>query len=164
VSGLFCGIDPGMTGALVVIENDDLEFHDTPIVKMGTKTKLDPARCSALLRDIKSDAARDGKNLLVMIEKVGPMPKQGISSTASFMYGAGQWEGILAALEIPYQFVTPQRWKGLLMDGEPKEKDASRVVARRLWPTQTEEALSRKKDHGRADAALIAEYGRRTAK
>ena len=45
--------------------------------------------------------------------------------------------------------------------GALEEKDASRIVARRLWPLQTEEALSRKKDHGRADAALIAEYGRR---
>ena len=48
-----------------------------------------------------------------------------------------------------------------MMDGEPKEKDASRVVARRLYPAQTEEWLSRKKDHNRADALLLATYGRR---
>ena len=75
--------------------------------------------------------------------------------------GYGIWIGILEALKIPYTEVPPQTWKRLLMAGERKEKDASRAVARRLWPDQTEEALSRRKDHGRADAALIAEYARR---
>jgi crossover junction endodeoxyribonuclease RuvC len=106
----------------------------------------------------------DPKRLLVVIEKVGAMPKQGVASVFTFGYGFGVWIGALAALEIPYQLVTPQAWKKLLMAGEPKEKDASRVVARRMWPSQTEESLSRKKDHGRADAALLAEYGRRTGK
>lgn len=172
------GIDPGLEGALAVLEDGELEFHDTSVYTNGTKRHIDAAKCAALLRDIKdgcqfsqeeSKIRQDTgklpvsfKRLMVTIERVGAMPKQGVTSVFTFGYGFGVWIGILAALEIPYQLVTPQSWKKLLMPGEPKEKDASRVVARRLWPSQTEEALSRKKDHGRADAALLAEYGRRT--
>ena len=66
----------------------------------------------------------------------------------------------LVCLTIPYTLVTPQRWKKELMDGMPKDKDSSRVVAIRLFPTFATE-LKLKKHHGRADALLIAEYLRR---
>jgi len=41
-----------------------------------------------------------------------------------------------------------------------KEKDASRLKAIQLFPLSASN-LSRKKDHGRADALLIAAYYRR---
>jgi len=41
-----------------------------------------------------------------------------------------------------------------------KEKDASRVKAMQLYP-QTAKDLTRKRDHGRADALLLAVYGMR---
>jgi crossover junction endodeoxyribonuclease RuvC len=75
--------------------------------------------------------------------------------------GLGTWEGVLAGLGIPYELVTPQRWKKALMDGMGKDKDASRLQAIRLFPAIAGQ-LARKKDDGRADALLIAEYGRRT--
>ena len=175
MSNVWLGIDPGLTGAVCIIEGEELEFHDTPTLSTGTRNVIDAAKCAALLRDVKgcfqNGTYHPTRRLMVTIEKSQPMPPMGKKdgqtvghgSIASFSlgYSFGVWIGILAALEIPYQTVAPQTWKALLMKGEPKEKDASRLVARRLWPTQTEEALSRKKDHGRADALLIAEYGRR---
>lgn len=158
------GIDPGNTGALVVLEDGEVEFHDTPTYRDGKKTRIDAAGCAALLRDLKYDCLPDsGKRLMVTIERVGARPNEGVSSMFTFGHGYGIWIGALAALEIPYQLVTPQAWKKVMMPGAPHDKDASRIVARRLFPTQTEEGLSRKKDHGRADALLMAEYGRRTA-
>lgn len=156
---VYVGIDPGVTGAVVVLEDGELEFHDTPSYQDGKRTKIDAAGCAAILRKI--DAARGNEVMTVAIEKSQPMPKNGSIACFGLGYSFGIWIGVLAALEIPYTLVTPQAWKKELMPGEPKEKDASRIVARRLWPDQTEEALSRKKDHGRADAALIAEYARR---
>ena len=165
MSRAFVGIDPGVTGAVVVLEDGELEFHDTPVVSAGKKKVMDSARCAALLRDIRQQS---GAGLMVIIEKVGSMPGEGVSSARSFGFGCGIWEGILAALEIPYQYVTPQRWQKEMLAGEPRpekgqkrDKSVSRTVARRLWPLQTEEALSRVKDHGRAEAALMAEWGRR---
>lgn len=149
------GIDPGLTGAVAVIEADgEVSFFDTPIYKDGTKTRIDEARCADLIR------GQARATSLVTIEKVNAMPKQGVTSMFSFGYGFGVWMGIIAALQIPHQLVTPQAWKKVMFAGYTSDTD-SRVVARRLWPLYTEETLSRKKDHGRADASLIAEFGRR---
>lgn len=167
---IWVGIDPGITGAIAVIDGHDVEFHDTPIIAAGKKNVMDSAKCAALLRDIKADAARFDIGLMVTIEKVGSMPGEGVSSARSFGFGCGVWEGILAALEIPHQYVTPQRWQKEMLAGEPRvkgekrDKNVSRRIAKRLWPSQTEEALSRVKDHGRAEAALMAEWGRRNAR
>jgi len=99
-----------------------------------------------------------GTLICVAVEKAGTMPRQGISSSGRFMHGHGLWMGILAALKIPHQIVSPQRWKQVTLDGMGKDKDASRMRAQQLFPHID---LSLKKHHGRADALLIAEWLRR---
>jgi crossover junction endodeoxyribonuclease RuvC len=65
-------------------------------------------------------------------------------------------EGVLAALEIPTNYVTPQSWQKAV--GARGGKDASRARAAELFPAYAAN-FTRKKDDGRADAALIAWYG-----
>jgi crossover junction endodeoxyribonuclease RuvC len=72
--------------------------------------------------------------------------------------GFGMWIGICAALQLPYELVHPATWKLKLLAGMARGKDASRVKAMQLFP-QTAKDLARKKDHGRADALLLAVYG-----
>ena len=146
----------------------DVECHDTPSYESDGKNRIDIAGCAQLLRDLKTSGIRH-----VFIEKVnagvwagkktkdGKQMSMGVTSAFSFGQGYGVWLGILSALEIPHTLVTPQAWKKSMMPGEPKDKDASRVVCKRLFPVQVDEWLSRKKDHGRADSILLAEYGRR---
>jgi hypothetical protein len=183
------GIDPGLEGAVAAIEHGEIEIRDTPVFSDGKRRRIDAAKCAAILREIKAYAAgetegkqigdvqyqyivRPAKRLMVTIEKSQPMPPMGRpgmekgvghGSIASFSlgYSFGVWVGILAALEIPYQLVSPQTWKAALMKDSPKEKDASRIVADRLFPGQRENWWPLKKHHGRADAVLIAEWGRR---
>ena len=50
------------------------------------------------------------KNTTAIIEKVHSMPKQGVVSTFKFGNNFGQWQGILSAMGIPYEEVTPQKW------------------------------------------------------
>lgn len=45
--------------------------------------------------------------------------------------------------------------------GDGKDKDAARALAIELWPAQAQ-LFARKKDQGRADAALIALHHART--
>lgn len=160
---VYVGIDPGITGAVVTLEDGELQFFDAPVISDGKHNRIDPEGCGALLRKI--DAERGDNRLVVAIEKAGSFSPEGRKQGSVSMFGYGRgygiWIGALAALEIGFAEVAPQTWKREVMRGAPKEKDASRTVARRLWPDQTEESLSRKKDHGRADAALIAEYARR---
>jgi len=149
------GIDPGQTGAVAIIGDDRCYVLDTPTETVkkgkGTKTEYLPAEMVQMLKGF--------KNAHCFIEKVGAMPGQGVTSMFNFGKGFGLWIGILAALEIPYTLVTPQAWKKAMMQGIG-DKDAARGRAQQLFPSKSKE-LSRKKDIGRADALLIAEYGRR---
>ena len=156
---LTIGIDPGLSGAIAVINPDgNIELHDCPIFTIGKKSKYNPAGMATLLCQYKEPQ----KTLLVGIEKVHSMPGQGVTSTFTFGEGYGVWLGILAALNISHELITPQAWKKSLMDGQVKDKDASRLVAMRLFPEASNQ-LQLKKHHGRADALLIAEFLRRKA-
>ena len=157
---MIIGIDPGQTGAVAILYGDSgVTIWDTPteIVKKGkgTKTEYLPAEMAALLYVLPSGCH-------CYLEKVGAMPGQGVTSMFNFGKGYGLWIGILAALNIPYTLVTPQAWKKDIMAGQ-SDKDAARGRAQQLFPKVASQ-LSRKKDIGRADALLIAEYGRRLSK
>jgi len=157
----FIGIDPGFTGAVAVLDADGciVALDDAPAVTVQSgkrkRSEFDRPAMVRLLRFYEPSLTR------VAIEKVTPMPKQGIASTSRFMAGWGMWLGILACLQLPHELVTPQRWKRAMLAGQPKEKDASRQVAQAMWPDAD---LHLVKHHGRADALLIAEWLRRQVK
>ena len=153
------GIDPGLTGAVAILP--DGLFFDTPTasVKKGSSKKV--YLVAEMASFIRSFGDSSDPHSHVYIEDVHAMPGQGVSSTFNFGRGFGLWEGIVAALGIPYTLITPQRWQKVMLTGLPgKDKGASRVRAGQLFP-QLAGQLNRVKDHGRADALLIAEYGRR---
>jgi hypothetical protein len=150
---LCVGIDPGMSGAVVFLfEDGGISMYDMPVQKIGKRTMYVIPSMVHLFKSV-------GGNVVVGLEKVHAMPKQGVVSMWSMGFGSGLWEGILSALDIPYVLIAPQKWKKVLLSDMPKDKAASIVVARKLFPKET---FPRKKDHNRADALLIAEYVRRT--
>lgn len=157
---VYVGIDVGLSGAVAILHEDNrVEFYDTPTVALARKMDYDlPGMLQILERVNDLDLAT--KKVLCGLERVHSMPGQGVASMFSFGGGFRAWEMALVCLRLPYQLVSPQRWKKAMMDGEAKEKDASRVVACRLFPGQAGE-LKLKKHHGRADALLIAEFLRR---
>ncbi len=152
----YIGIDPGLSGAVAVLSGPlGLEFtiFDTPVATVGKKREPVPRQMVEILRPYVENSAAS-------LELVHAMPKQGVASAFNFGRGLGLWIGILAALGIPYDLVSPQRWKAVMMDGMGKEKDAARVRAMQLFPSASDH-LALKKYHGRAEALLIAEYRRR---
>lgn len=156
----YIGIDPGLGGAMAALHVAgntatplSIVFFDAPVVMVGKKREYVVVRMVELLRPYALDS-------VAALEKVHTMPRQGIASSGKLMRGLGLWEGILAALGIPYDMVPPQRWKGVMMDGMGKEKDAARLRAMQLFPAASDQ-LVLKKHHGRAEALLIAEYRRR---
>ena len=165
---IYIGIDPGLSGAVAVIddtaefpENPRVQVFDTPTALVeGEKTKrkhLPPAM--ALL--LKPYAERS--DVLAVLENVHSMPKQGVSSSFCFGEGKGMWVGILAAYNIPTEMVSPQRWKKEIMADQGKEKSAARFKAMALFPSLADQ-LKLVKHDGRAEALLLAEYGRRLRK
>jgi crossover junction endodeoxyribonuclease RuvC len=153
----FCGIDPGLDGCLAVIEETgQITFWDVPTLESvpGRREYDLPAIVDLLLGLPVGD-------ILVGIEKVHAMPKNGSIANFSMGVSFGMWTALLTAAETPFEIILPTRWKKLLMADQGKTKDASRQVATRLFP-QAAAMLNLKKHHNRADALLIAEYMRRT--
>lgn len=158
---IYIGIDPGKAGAVAVIDGYDVKLYDTPVAKIkDSKNDYIPNA----MADIISKHVHNSYEVFVVLEKVHAMPGQGVSSMFSFGRGLGLWEGILATLRLPYVMVAPQTWKKAMLADMPKDnKDSSRIVATRLFPNATD-MLKRKKDDGRAEALLMAEYGKRIRK
>jgi crossover junction endodeoxyribonuclease RuvC len=73
-----------------------------------------------------------------------------------FFQGYGIVLGIVAALELPMTVVQPVQWKRAL--SVPAAKDAARARASQLIPGAAG-YWTRRKDDGRAEAALIALWG-----
>ncbi|WP_441232646.1 hypothetical protein [Bradyrhizobium sp. 1200_D9_N1_1] len=96
---------------------------------------------------------------LVFLERVNAMPGQGVSSTFKFGRAYGVVLGVIGAAALPLHLVTPAKWKGHLRLSSDKEE--ARALALRLFPACADH-FKRKKDHGRAEAALIARYGAET--
>jgi hypothetical protein len=91
------------------------------------------------------------------IEQVSAMPKQGVTGVFRFGYAAGALYGVLVAHAVPVTFILPQEWQRYHRVGAAS--DAARQRAVQLYPDLAPR-LSRKCDHDRADALLIAHYGR----
>lgn len=144
------GIDPGLSGAFVILEDGvPIEWGLMPTMTEGTNRRVNGAALAALWRFAYIDVA--------FMEQVGARPGQGVSSMFTFGHAAGTVRGVLGALEIPVRMVTPQAWKkhaGLT----GKDKDDARSLAIQIWPNWR---VLDKKGEGQAlaDAALIARYG-----
>lgn len=137
------GIDPGQSGGIALLTEG--------YVAIAHKMPETPADVLELLETFRHDGPAPG---FAYLERVHAMPKQGIASTAKFMRGVGVIEGILTALKIPFEEVTPQKWQkamGCLTGGD---KSISKRKAQQLFPHI-------KMTHALADCLLLAEYGRR---
>jgi crossover junction endodeoxyribonuclease RuvC len=146
------GIDPGISGAISVFDwytQSLVEVIDMPTLEVDSgKTKKRHISAVSLCNYLTLFS-----NAHVVIEKVGAMPGQGVSSMFNFGRSAGIIEGVVAALRMPSTYVTPATWTKAV--GRAAGKDASRMRAMELFPTRAE-LFKRAKDDGRADAALIA--------
>jgi crossover junction endodeoxyribonuclease RuvC len=141
------GIDPGLSGAVAFY------FPEAPdrVIAEDMPVAAGMVDCATLAARIRQMAPG-----LAIVERVASMPKQGVSSTFKFGTAYGAVVGILAALEIRTSLVTPQVWKKHFRLDD--DKDKGRALALRTF-AKTPEHFARKRDHGRAEAALLALYG-----
>jgi crossover junction endodeoxyribonuclease RuvC len=151
------GVDPGISGGLAVVEITDggapvlVECIDIPAIGSGAKERVDVAA-------IRSFVDRHAP-IRALIERAQAMPKQGASSGFKYGRAVGAIEATIALCSIPVEIVEPTAWKRFWkLPG--KDKEGARQKALQLFPT-AHAALARKKDHGRAEASLIALYGAR---
>jgi crossover junction endodeoxyribonuclease RuvC len=144
----FIGIDPGKSGGIACIDTESGICYTVPYSDKE-------------LIDMCSFESRKGTNVVCCLEKVGARPGQGVVSMFNFGQSVGYIKGVLEAFRIPYQEITPQKWKKEF--GLNSEKAASAEVCRKLFPDISLLATEkcRKPHDGMAEALLMAEYARR---
>ena len=148
---LFVGVDPGASsGAWGIIDHHGKYWSCGDIPNADGQIKARMFRAELAQAIDRQDAA-------ICIEDVHSMPGQGVASTFKFGRAVGAINAVADMMFGVWHIVSPQRWKRAM--GVTQEKDSSLKLARELWPNAP---LTRKKDHGRAEALLIAEYLRRT--
>jgi Holliday junction resolvasome RuvABC endonuclease subunit len=154
---IVAGIDPGLSGAVAILDHDGslLCVFDIPTVEeahgKGMRSRVSPA----LLQD---ELIGDVKVGVAFIEHVASSPQMGVTSAFRFGEAFGATLAVLQCLGIKTELVRPQTWKKAL--GLNSEAEVSRARAIEQWPDSSH-YFKRKLDHNRAEAALIAEYGRR---
>ena len=151
----FMGVDPGATGAIAVIDEDNnlivAEHLAEDIPAIANQFEAVLASCS-------------GEVVFAVIEKVSAMPKQGVVSMFNFGMNFGSLQMALSCFLIPYELVTPQKWMKVAFDSGSggkrikTDKEASLNLARRLYPKAI---LKFKKNHGIADAIHMARYAKK---
>jgi len=153
------GIDPGTTGALALVElrsRNLVSCHDFPLMNLGNAKRIvDPVKFAELLRIYQNQ-----KNAIAIkfavIEDVGVMTgKEGVVSMFNFGKGAGMLVGVLAGLSIPTFHVRPAIWKTDMNVPKDKKKAMEKAVSIFSY----NEYMTRVKDHGRAEAAMLAFFG-----
>lgn len=155
------GIDPGLDGAFaLLLDNGETSFIDMPVdeIKKG-KSKNRLLNIQGAIEIIKNSYPM-AMRISIAIERQQSMPKQGVASTFQTGFGYGVLLGVLTHAQVPFEIVQAKAWKGSLLAGMPEGKGASIVKAKQLFPLASKH-LTRVKDHGRADALLIAEFCRR---
>jgi len=157
MSDIIIGIDPGKKGGIAVYQDNKWEVHMMPLSGKDINEKA----LDEIFFDIYGRmSGNDQKTAMAYLEKVHAMPGQGVTSMFTFGMGYGILRGILTANWIPYQLVTPQAWKKVVLAGLSKEKTESCNYVLRKYP-EIELMPGRKRvpDLGIADAVCIAEYG-----
>ena len=154
---MIIGIDPGISGSIVVLLPDGafVDALPTPSIKTGKASRVNAAAIVGFLNEYKDSVEH------CYIEQVSAAPiegrRQGTSSMFSFGHSAGVVEGLIAGMGIPYSKITPQAWKkSYSLIG--KDKDAARSRAVELYP-QVRLLDLKGKGQAIADAIFIARHG-----
>lgn len=151
MTALILGCDPGKKGALALVAPDGV------LVDIADMPDATGSALGAHLADFLDDHAPHTIGC-AWVEKVHAMPGNGSVSMFNFGANYGGICTLLGGLRIRVEVVSPNRWKKAM--GVTADKRSSRDLAAARWPEHAAR-FARVRDDGRAEAALIAEYGRR---
>lgn len=148
---VYIGIDPGSrSGAIAIISECATRGHHTvtvfPFDEKRMVDELDgliPEKCKCV------------------VERVWSFPKEGVSGAFKFGTNYGYILGVLTALKIPFETITPSKWKKEFQANSDKNKSVA--IAQRLFPNVNlkKSQQAKKSNDGMAEALLMAEYARR---
>jgi crossover junction endodeoxyribonuclease RuvC len=150
------GIDPGKSGAVVIMSGVEGKVFDVFEFKKFTHQDI-AFMLKNYAHGVSIDPMQPIEDAKAYIEKVHSMPKQGVASSFKFGYEYGVMIGMLRAIGIPFEEVTPQKWQKAMGCMTKGDKNVTKRKAQDLFGDK-----NRTITHATADAHLIAEYGRRS--
>ena len=159
------GIDPGINGACALYLSDSVVHtvpngvFDLPVMGEDAKKELNYAALRDQIFALQPD--------IVVLERAMAMPsipgadgqRRDMGAASTFKFG-GSWyaiKAVVACLDLPlFPPVMPNTWKShFKIPGGDAGKEPSRQMVIQRWP-QLAPFLTRKMDHQRAEAFLIA--------
>ncbi len=151
------GIDPGLGGAYAVLENNEIVWTRPFPLRPDVKGKND-IDTVALYNDLIAQPTFD----LVVLEGVHGMPGDGPVGAFTFGRTVGKLRAIVELLNVPLIEPSPQKWKGKVLAGTDKSKEAAIGWAKNRYPKANllRTPACRKPDHNVAEAIAMAEFGR----
>lgn len=137
-------MDTGLSGCLCFFDDKHgIHFFDMPCVKIKSGNKLDVEKLVDYFTYLAPDIVVYENNTM----------------GAKLVKTVGIIEGIAGALKIESLGISPQKWQrelGLIGIAKAEKKEASRMLARKLYPGV--KGIERKKDHNRAESLLIGHW------
>ena len=164
---MIIGIDPGVNGAVVVLDRngsgtlEPVGAWDIPTTQAGKRREVSGTLLARSLRNTNLvGGLRDAR---VVLENVHSMPRDGGVAAFAFGQSVGTIRGVIETLSLPYERVTPQAWQkyfGLRLVGMKgaQRNELIRAEALRRLPSASK-FLKLKKDCHKAAALLIALWG-----
>ena len=134
-------IDPGSSSGAICVNSPTMPSPD--ILRLNKATDRDVAD---FIRKWASSCR------VAVLEKVGAMPGQGVSSTFKFGMSYGGLRMALAWSGIPWVEVSPVKWQGQLGCRSGGDKNVTKRKAQELFPDL-------KVIHHTADALLLSHWG-----
>lgn len=157
---IWIGIDPGLTGGVAFIPQEgEAWVDDIPVSQYSAtgfvKRAFNPGTFAHMLESVTDGMEFQPVSAHAFLERVSAFPGQGVASM--FSLGMSYWGAysVCRALKIPVSLIEPKEWKRFFR--LEKDKSLARGMAQRFFPHIE---LARVKDHNRAEALLIAQYGR----
>ena len=158
------GIDNGLTGAIAAIREGKLFLRSMPVLHDGKKNRVDVVRLRTIMKLFSS-----GADAFIVYESVAG--SKSVRAAVSMADSFARTEAVLILGNYRREPITARKWqkiywsvpkmaKGVKFD----TKAAALNKARQIWPDETwlRTSKCRKPDEGFVDAALIAEFCRRT--
>lgn len=160
---MICGIDNGVSGALTILSDNGalVAWTAMPIQRGRKGNEVDVAAVRDWLRTATGDRVRACE--FVLEEPGGSKSARAACSMAGSFHAL---RALLTLMVVRWYRITPQQWQRAVLPGAKAGETKQRALeaARRLWPEETwlESARCRVAHDGAIDAALMADWARRT--
>ncbi len=167
----YIGIDNGLSGglAMITLHNNgrkEISVIDMPTISIPTSKGKRQEYDIYQIREFFFCEGKKIKPSAIILELATARPGQGVVSMFRTGYGLGLIEGLLCGLKLPYEVVTPQKWKkhfSLMLKGKKEKKEIKQFTyskAKKLFPSAELTGKNGGIKDGRCDAIMMAEYGR----